>query len=172
VVISTRLVTDKETRRGGDKEKLMPSYSLSPCLRVSLSFFLLRLHQRPPAIVAAIGADHVRGFLRATLGARLELFRLESIVRTSHAGARIRLLALRYGHGSNLSEMLELKGFVESTKICRRRLDRQGRARPAVDWRTPARPMIEVLYFAITLSSNNSPKSFEPHVFAASRMPP
>jgi hypothetical protein len=57
----------------------------------------------------------------------LELLRLEGIMRTSHAGAGIRLFALGYGHGSNLSEMLEVKGFAESIKICRASLDRQGR---------------------------------------------
>jgi hypothetical protein len=99
---------------------------LSPSLPVSLSFFSLRLDQRPPAVVTAIRANHVRGLLSATFWARLELLRLEGVVRTSHAGARIRLFALGYGHGSNLSEMLESKGFGEFTKILHGGLERQG----------------------------------------------
>jgi len=62
---------------------------------------LLRLDHRPAAVLAAVGADDVRGDGRAALRASVELLGGESVVRPPHAGARIGLFALRYGHGSN-----------------------------------------------------------------------
>jgi hypothetical protein len=50
----------------------------------------------------AIRANHVRRLLRAALRAGLKLLRLKSIVRTTHAGARIRLLTFGYTHGRYL----------------------------------------------------------------------
>src|SRR3972149_6080879 len=55
----------------------------------------------PTAVLAAVGADDVRGDGRAALRASVELLGGESVVRPPHAGARIGLFALRYGHGSN-----------------------------------------------------------------------
>jgi hypothetical protein len=57
----------------------------------------------------------------------LELLGSESVVRATHAGAGIRLLTFGYGHDSDLSEILVLEGFAETTKICRDGRHRQQR---------------------------------------------
>src|SRR5262245_59271327 len=60
---------------------------------------LLGLDDRPARVVAAVGADDVRGLWRAALGAGLELLGLERVVRAAHAGAGIRLFAFGDAHG-------------------------------------------------------------------------
>jgi hypothetical protein len=111
--------------RGRQGERFCWPISLSPS---PLDFLpLLRLHERPPAIVTAIRADHVGRLLRATLGAGLKLLGLERVVGPTHSGAGIRLLALGDGHGSILSETLVVERFVESTTIFRQAVDRQER---------------------------------------------
>lgn len=70
---------------------------MSPSLLVYAS---LRLHNRPAAVLAAIGADYVRGLHRAALGAGLKLLGLEGIMRATHAGPRVRLFTLGDTHGN------------------------------------------------------------------------
>jgi hypothetical protein len=77
--------------------------------------------------VAAVGANDVRGLLRAAFRAGLKLLGLQGVVRAAHAGAGIGLFALGDGHGGNLSEMLASKGFGESISVCGRGKKRQGR---------------------------------------------
>ena len=77
--------------------------------------------------MAAVRADDVRGLLRAALRAGLELFGLQGVMRSAHAGAGVRLFALGYGHGGNLSELLASKGFGESINLCGLAAERQGR---------------------------------------------
>ena len=130
---------DKETRRRGDKELQLENghavhllVSLSPGLLV-FSLPLLRLNQRPAGVMAAVGADDVRGLLRAALRAGLELLGLQGVVGAAHAGAGVRLSAFGYGHGRNLSEMLSSKGFGEFISLCGQGKERQGRDKAIAD---------------------------------------
>ena len=77
--------------------------------------------------MATVGADDVRGLLRAAFRASLKLLGLQGVVGAAHAGSGIRLFALGDGHGGNLSEMLASKGFGEFISLCGQGKERQGR---------------------------------------------
>jgi hypothetical protein len=60
---------------------------------------LLRLDHGAAGVVAAVSADDVGRRGRTALGAGGELLRLDRVMRATHAGAGVRLLALGDGHG-------------------------------------------------------------------------
>jgi hypothetical protein len=60
---------------------------------------LLRLNHGAAGVVAAVAADDMGRRGGAALGAGGELLRLDRVVRATHAGAGVRLLALGDGHG-------------------------------------------------------------------------
>jgi hypothetical protein len=92
---------------------------------------LLRFHQRPAGVMAAVGTNDVRRLGRAALRAGLQLLWLQGVVRAAHAGAGVGLFAFWDGHGGNLSEMLASKGFGEFISLCGRANERQGRDKTA-----------------------------------------
>jgi hypothetical protein len=106
---------------------------------------LFCFHHCATGVVATIGANDVRGLLRAAFWAGLKLFGLQGVVRAAHAGAGVGLFALGDGHGGNLSEILASKGFGESTSLCGGATERQGRENNVIerrnlsgDWQLPA----------------------------------
>jgi hypothetical protein len=65
---------------------------------------LLSFDDRATRVIAAIWADDVRRLHRATLRAGLKLLRRQSVVRSPHAGPRVRLFTLRNTHDPHLSK--------------------------------------------------------------------
>jgi hypothetical protein len=80
--------------------------SMSPCLLLPLSCSLLSFDHRAARIAAAVRADHVRRLHRAALGAGLKLLRFKAVVRTPHAGSRVRLFAFGNTHGNTCLKAL------------------------------------------------------------------
>jgi hypothetical protein len=78
------------------------SFSLSPCLLVSLSGSLLHLDNRSARVMAAVRANDVRRLHRAALRACLKLLGLEPVVRAPHTGARVGLFAFGDTHDGYL----------------------------------------------------------------------
>jgi hypothetical protein len=103
------------------------SGSVSPCLLVSVSVSLLSFDNRAARVIAAVRANDVRWLHRATLGAGLKLLCRKSVVRTAHAGPRIRLFAFGNTHDRCLSNKALIGNFDRLNSLKRGRLVSQGR---------------------------------------------
>ena len=89
---------------------------------------LLSFDDRTARVIAAIRANHVRRLHRATLGAGLQLLGRKGVVRTAHAGPRIRLFAFRDTHDPHLSNKALPMDFDRPNSLKRQALTSQGRS--------------------------------------------
>jgi hypothetical protein len=87
---------------------------------------LLRFHHRPPSVVAAVRADHMRRLRRATLWACLQLLGLERVVRSTHTGTGIGLFTFWNGHRSTCA----IAGVYDFWRIHQRKARSQAPSRP------------------------------------------